>query len=107
MAWNKRVMVVKSERKTELKSFESAKLGATPGVVHRAPTKLEVVEAEYDVELDINFEKVFEVMGRRAALSKSGRCVDGFVTVKARKKRELGRRVEPIQIPAWWKEVAA
>ena len=83
------------------------KLGATPGVVHNAPTKLEVVEAEYDVELEIDFEKVFEVMGRRAALSKSGRCVDGFVKVKAKKRRELERRVEPIQIPAWWKEVAA
>lgn len=105
MAWNKRRIVVKSERKFDVKDFRSEKPGATPGVVHRAPTKVELREAEYEIELDINFDKIFEVMGRKAALSSSGRCRDGFVTVRAKKKAELSAKTCPIDIPAWWTEV--
>lgn len=102
MAWNKRVMQFTRERKLDPKTFEHKQ-----GVYARQqrPTRLEKTTADFDIELDIDFEAIFRVMGQKAAMSKSGRCIDGFVTVKARKKREVSRTIEPIPIPDYLKEV--
>lgn len=102
MAWNKRVMQFTKERRLELKTFKQK--GPYPATSERA-TKLEKVVADFDVELDIDFEALFTVMGEKAALNRSGRCTDGFVTVRAKKKREISRTLEPIPVPPHYEEV--
>lgn len=104
MVWNKRTIVVKKETLLDFKTFEQT--GEYKARQERA-TKVERLEAEYEIELDIDFDAIFSIMGEKAAKSRGGRAVDGFVTVKAKKKRELSRVIEPRPIPAHLVEVAS
>lgn len=98
----KRLMTITKERGLEKKTFRQK--GPSQATMDRA-TVLEKTTSEFEIELLIDYEAIFKFMGTRAALSKSGKCRDGYVTVKAKKKRELAKTTEPIPIPPHLEEV--
>ena len=96
------VLQVDDERRLNRIEIRNDARRATMG--HWLNTKRE--SAEYTITVIIELDKLFRVMGRKAALSKSGRCVDGYVTVKAKKAHVISEQLQDNPIPEGWVRIS-